>query len=120
MASNNYPYPYSTTTGTITISSTASSYAYSTMAASGFYSTGLVYTSVTQPGLTVSGDSTFDGDITIKGRSLEKLLNTIERRLAILQPNPKKLKKFEALQKAYDHYKVLEALCQEDDTEDGC
>jgi hypothetical protein len=44
-------------------------------------------------------------------------MDTIENRLAILQPDPKKLKKFEALQKAYNHYKMLEALCdaEEDD-----
>jgi hypothetical protein len=71
--------------------------------------------STTQAGLNVSGDSNFDGDVKIKGRSLEKLLDTIEQRLSILEPNPKKLAKFEALQKAYDHYKLLEALCHEDD-----
>ena len=62
--------------------------------------------------LVVQGDANFEGDITWKGRSLGSLLETIEKRLAILQPDPEKLEHFEALQKAYEHYKTLEALCQ--------
>lgn len=69
----------------------------------------------TTPSITVSGNAEFDGEIKWKGRDLGKLLETIEKRLAILTPNPKKLEKFEALRKAYDHYKLLEALCQEDE-----
>lgn len=42
----------------------------------------------------------------------------IEDRLAILVPDPKKLEHFEALQKAYQHYKTLEALCQLPDKEE--
>ena len=67
------------------------------------------------PSLDVSGDANFNGDIKIKGRSLEKLFNNMEKRLAILVPDPKKLEKFEALQKAYNHYKLLEALLHEED-----
>jgi hypothetical protein len=69
----------------------------------------------TQAGISVKGDAEFDGDVKLKGRSLEKILDGIEKRLAVLVPNPKKLEKFEALKKAYDHYKLLEALCHEDD-----
>jgi hypothetical protein len=73
---------------------------------------------ITGAGLHVTSDAEFEGDITVKGKSLSKWMETVEKRLAILQPNPKKLKKFEALQKAYDHYKLLEALCHsEDDNE---
>jgi hypothetical protein len=65
--------------------------------------------------LTVKGDAEFGGDVKIKGRSLEKLLTTIEDRLAILQdPDPAKLEKYAALKKAYDHYKTLERLIGED------
>ena len=63
-------------------------------------------------GLHVTSDAEFDGDIKWKGRSLGDLLTTIEKRLAILTPNPEKLEHFEALQKAYKHYKTLEALCE--------
>lgn len=105
-------------TGTITISSTSSSF---------YTTTGSMYGSVLlngangtswanvatgyNPGLSVSGDATFDGDIKWKGRSLGKLLESIEDRLAILtNPDPEKLEKFAALKKAYDHYKLMEKL----------
>jgi len=74
----------------------------------------------TKASLEVAGDANFDGDIKWKGRSIGDLLETIEKRLAILTPDPEKLEHFEALQKAYEHYKTLEALCTmptKDDTE---
>jgi hypothetical protein len=69
------------------------------------------FTSI-NPGLHVSGDAEFHGNIKWKGRDLGKLLETIEKRLNILVPDPEKLEHFEALQKAYEHYKTLEALCE--------
>jgi len=66
------------------------------------------------PGLHVTSDAEFDGDIKWKGRSLGTMLETIESRLAILQPDPAKLEKFEALKKAYEHYKLMEKLCHDD------
>ena len=64
------------------------------------------------------GNLKVKGDIEFNGKSLSKLLETIEKRLAILTPDPKKLEQFEALQKAYDNYKVLEALCQLPENDD--
>ena len=65
--------------------------------------------------LQVSGDLNVDGKITVKGKDLVKLMETVETRLAILQdPDPEKLKKFEALKKAYDHYKLMEKLIGEE------
>jgi hypothetical protein len=64
--------------------------------------------------LDVKGDANFEGDIKFKGRSLQELFSKIEDRLAILQPDPKKLEKYEALRKAYDHYKIMEKLINED------
>lgn len=59
-----------------------------------------------------------DADITIGGRSMKKILEGIEQRLSILVPDPKKLQQYEALQQAYEHYRTLEALCnQEPDTD---
>ena len=55
-----------------------------------------------------------DADITIGGRSMKKLLEGIEQRLGILVPDPKKLERYEALKQAYEHYKTLEALCNEE------
>jgi hypothetical protein len=66
-------------------------------------------------GLHVGSDATFDGDIKWKGRSLGKLLEKIEDRLAIIsEPDPKKLEKYAALKKAYDQYKLLEKLIGEE------
>lgn len=110
---------------TIDVNNTTSFYTINTTMLGSGYSNG--YSNVTwapntttDPNFTVTGDAKFEGDISIKGRSLTKMLETIEKRLAILQPNPKKLAKYEALQKAYEHYKTLEALCDlPEDEEDG-
>lgn len=85
---------------------------------------GTYYTNNTAPWVTVNpntsntldvkGDANFEGDIKFKGRSLEELFSKIEDRLAILQPDPAKLEKYEALRKAYNHYKLLEKLIHED------
>jgi hypothetical protein len=66
------------------------------------------------PSLKVTGDAEFEGDFKWKGRSLGKMLESIEDRLAILQPDPAKLEKFAALKKAYDHYKLMEKLIGDD------
>jgi hypothetical protein len=71
--------------------------------------------STNHPSLHVTGDAEFEGNVKIKGKDLAKSLEAIEKRLAILVPDPNKLEKFEALQKAYAHYKLLEALCNGDD-----
>lgn len=57
-----------------------------------------------------------DADLIINGQSLNKTMQTIQDRLAILIPDPKKLEQFEALKQAYEHYKTLEALCCESTT----
>lgn len=74
-----------------------------------------ITTTTTTPGIQVKGNAEFDGDIKVKGKSLNEWMETMEKRLAILVPDPKKLEKFEALQKAYKHYKMLEALCEIED-----
>lgn len=57
---------------------------------------------------------TFSGDININGVSLNNLLEDISKRLLILSPDPSKLKKYEALKRAYDDYKILENLLYDD------
>ena len=64
-------------------------------------------------------DMTKDCDITIGGRSMKKILDGIEQRLGILVPDPKKLERYEALKQAYEHYKTLEALCNEEPSQDS-
>lgn len=113
---------YTSTTGsysticnpTATVSGTSYSYStpYTISGANGTSST-WVTTNTSQSGIQVKGDAEFDGDIKWKGRSLGEMIEKIESRLSILTPNPKKLEQYEALQKAYRHYKMLEALCEE-------
>ena len=84
-------------------------------AGSVLYSTGAssnMWTNGTNAGtLKVQGDAEFEGNVKIKGRDVAKLFEKIEDRLAILMdPDPEKLKKYQALKKAYDHYKLLEKL----------
>ncbi len=110
-----------TSTGSITVPHTIS-----TSGTSGYmYTTGTgtswaaPNTAANHGSLKVSGDADFDGDVTIKGHSIVKLLEKVEDRLAILMdPDPAKLEKFQALKKAYDNYKLMEKLCQETPEED--
>ena len=57
-------------------------------------------------------------DIKIGGQSLKEFMAKMEQRLSILVPDPKKLEKFEALKKAYEHYKTLESLCFDEPEEE--
>jgi hypothetical protein len=72
-----------------------------------------VNTGTTTPSIQVKGDAEFEGNVTINGANLAETLQRIQDRLAILVPDPKLLDKYEALQQAYEHYKILEALCVE-------
>jgi hypothetical protein len=101
---------------------TSSSYLYSTGTGTTNWSTTTPYITTgigSTPSIKVTGDAEFDGDVTIKGKNLVAFMETLEKRLAILQPDPKKLEKFEALKKAYNHYKVLEALCEVQDDDES-
>lgn len=83
---------------------------------------GLVYTTGTStspynwndgngtPGaLKVQGDAEFEGDLKLKGKSLDKTLTKIEERLAILHPNEKLEEKWEKLKGLRQAYMELEA-----------
>jgi hypothetical protein len=59
--------------------------------------------------LKVKGDADFDGEVTIKGKSLTDMLEKIEERLAILHPNPKLEDKWDELKELGKRYKELEA-----------
>ena len=99
------PYP-SYNVGIGATGSSSSNYSYITNGTAGSWNT------ISNPGLTCSGDANFEGDVKIKGVSIAKALDDINKRLAILVPDPVKLEHFAALKKAYDHYKLLEALCE--------
>jgi hypothetical protein len=64
------------------------------------------------PSVQIKGDAEFEGRVMINKRDLGEFMETMSKRLAILVPDPEKLEHFEALKKAYDHYKLLEALCE--------
>ena len=100
--------------GGYTISGTASSYTTSSSYGN-VYTTGYGYSgsnvNITSDGISMSNTS----DIKIGDQSLKEFMTKMEQRLAILVPDPKKLEKFEALKKAYEHYKLMEKLCQEDE-----
>jgi hypothetical protein len=57
-------------------------------------------------------------DLKIDGKSLKEFMTKMEQRLAILVPDPAKLEKFEALKKAYEHYKTMESLCFDEPIEE--
>lgn len=64
--------------------------------------------------LKVSGDANITGNLTVNGVDIGIMLAKIQERLAILVPDPARLDKYEALKQAYEHYKILEALCVEE------
>lgn len=58
-------------------------------------------------------------DVNGKTRKISELftsVDAIEKRLSVLQPDPKLLEKYEVLQGLYDQYKAAEAMLYEDDT----
>ena len=83
--------------------------------------TGYAWNTATSSTVNISAngiDMAAGTDITVAGKSLKQFMDKMEERLAILVPDPKKLEKFEALKKAYEHYKLMEKLCQEETKED--
>jgi len=59
--------------------------------------------------LTVKGTADFEGEVTIKGKSLTGMIEKIEERLAILHPNEKLEEKWDELKELGKCYKELEA-----------
>ena len=113
-------------TGTITLPTTTITNGGYTIGAAGssgqFYTTGAGGHNWNNPptvNITGTGiDMAAGTDISIDGKSLKTFINKMEERLAILVPDPAKLEQFAALKKAYDHYKLMEKLCQEPPKED--
>ena len=54
-----------------------------------------------------------DADIFVQGKSMKAWMEKVEQRLSILEPKPELLKKYKALEQAYEHYKTLEAILYE-------
>jgi hypothetical protein len=102
---------------TITLPSTTINSGYTIGSAGGnYYATGTTAGYNTSPSVNITSggiDMAAGTDITVDGKSLKEFMNKMEERLAILVPDPKKLEQFAALKKAYEHYKLMESLCQE-------
>ena len=114
----------SSSINTITIPSFNSSYTYTTGPTLSYGGVGSGY-SINSISATPSVKIGEDGidipdgkDIKIGERSLKEFMVKMEERLSILVPDPSKLEKFEALKKAYEHYKLMEKLCQEEPKEE--
>jgi len=58
--------------------------------------------------LSVKGDADFEGEVTIKGKSLTDMFEKIEERLAILHTNPELEDKWDELKELGKRYKELE------------
>jgi hypothetical protein len=64
--------------------------------------------SISGASLQVKGDANFEGEVTIKGKSLTDMFEKIEERLAILHPNPELEDKWAELKELGKRYKELE------------
>jgi hypothetical protein len=131
---NNMNYSYSGGVDTITLdtsnmyssntitlpTTTTSNYTIGSASSSNYYITGAGgYNTSSSVNISSDGiDMAAGTDIKVDGKSLKEFMNKMEERLAILVPDPKKLEQFAALKKAYEHYKLMEQLCQETPKED--
>jgi len=61
-----------------------------------------------QNSLSVKGDAEFDGDITVKGRSLAEFMDSVEQRLNVLRPNPALEVEWDQLRALGEQYRELE------------
>jgi hypothetical protein len=102
------------TNGGYTIGATSSSGQFYTTGTNGHNWNNPPTVNITGTGIDMAAGT----DISIDGKSLKTFMNKMEERLAILVPDPSKLEKFEALKKAYEHYKLMESLCQEQPKEE--
>ena len=94
------------TTGTVTIPNNTSNGIYWGLNGT---SINTVDPSLKGASLSVKGDADFEGDVTIKGKSLTATLDKIEERLAILHPNTELEDRWDELKELGKRYKELEA-----------
>jgi hypothetical protein len=74
-----------------------------------FWNDTISISNITTPNtLQVNGNAEFDGDIKLKGKSLNDTLSKIEERLAILHPNEKLEEKWAKLRELRKQYQELE------------
>lgn len=71
-------------------------------------STTPVWTTTPSSTLKIDGDAEIEGDLKIKGKSLSEVIENIEKRLAILHPNPELEERWEELKALGERYRELE------------
>ena len=94
------------TTGTVTIPNNTSNGIY--WGLNGTSNVVLTDPSLKGNSLSVKGNADFEGEVTIKGKSLTTTLDKIEERLAILHPNPELEDRWDELKELGKRYKELE------------
>ena len=94
------------TTGTVTIPNNTSNGIY--WGLNGTSNTIIADPSLKGNSLSVKGNADFEGEVTIKGKSLTTTLDKIEERLAILHPNPELEDRWDELKELGKRYKELE------------
>jgi hypothetical protein len=105
-------YTATPTVGNITINSIGTSPSYTYASPTWVTSTAIAGSS--NSAVNITGDGLVmqeHADIKIGNKSLKDFMSRMEERMAILVPDPKKLEQFEALRRAYEHYKLMEKLC---------
>jgi hypothetical protein len=65
--------------------------------------------------LSVQGDAEFDGEVTVKGRSLSEFMDSVEQWLPILRPNPALEAEWDQLRALGKQYRELEQQLIEKD-----
>ncbi len=80
------------------------------------YGASYTFPTYTYPNVTINTEPhvSHHKDLMVDGKSLKTFMEKVEERLLILQPDPKKLEKYAALKKAYEHYKLMEKLLGEE------
>ncbi len=94
------------TTGTVTIPNNTSNGLY--WGLNGTSNTITTDPSLKGNSLSVKGNADFEGEVTIKGKSLTGMIEKIEERLAILHPNPELEDRWDELKELGKRYKELE------------
>ena len=119
LPSTAYSYNYGATVGGITTINNISNNSQWTTGTSGYTINSNYGVNPSTVNISTNGiDMAAGTDIKIDGKSLKDFMKKMEQRLAILVPDPTKLEKFEALKKAYEHYKTMESLCFDEPIEE--
>jgi len=109
-----YIHPRDTMTSNLSVDCSVTGAAGQVYTVSGTNGTSASWTTMADPNLSgaslqVKGNANFDGDVTIKGKSINDSLERIEERLAILRPNEELEEKWENLRGLRKMYIDLEA-----------